>query len=392
MLDFAAVKAQVDSMVADQVSRPPEVERRLGRAVAELRRWGATWAELAERARRSHTSWLLAELAGDPTARRACPPRPERLTVAATDGSQIYPDRHEVSPCYLINIGYVLLHYGTGERPLLSSQPRLYYRDADLFEDWGGRRVSVNRDQVGLRRSLLEMTELAELAAAAQDSGYAPVALSDGTLIAWSLEGRPPEQRRHCLAALTGAFDTLRRRRIPVAGYISRPGSQDLTNLLRLGLCPLEAADCDHCPWREAGEGPPCGAIDGIGDAVLFRQVLRPGERSAVFGSTSRVLDDYGPHRVRFFYLHVGDEVARVEVPAWVAEDAALLDLVHACVRDQAAKGQGYPVCLAEAHERAVVRGADRELFYRYLEDTFVSSDVRARVSTKGLRKRYAGV
>lgn len=407
MLDFAAVKAQIDTMVADQAGRPPEVERRLGLALAELEGWQGEWEALAAKLRHSRTSWLLAELVEDPAGARACPPRPERLSLAATDGSQIFPDRHEVSPCYLINIGYVLLHYGTGERPLLSSQPRLYYRDEDLFPEWGGRRVSANRELVGYRRGLLELTELAELAVAAHDSGYRPVALSDGTLIAWNLEGRPPEHRREYLSAMTRALDSLRDRRIPLAGYISRPGGQDVTNALRTGLCPLEAADCDRCPWlaeppaplpegMEPGDRPrrqvPCGTIDGIGDAVLFRRRLKPGERSALFASTSKILSEYGSHRVHFFYVHVGDEVARVEVPAWVGEDGELLDLVHATVVDQADKGQGYPVCLAEAHERAVVRGADRELFYRYLEDTFVSQDVRARVSTKALRKRYTGV
>ncbi|SVC62326.1 uncharacterized protein METZ01_LOCUS315180, partial [marine metagenome] len=72
--------------------------------------------------------------------------------------------------------------------------------------------------------------------------------------------------------------------------------------------------------------------------------------------------------------------------------DSQLLDRVHAGVLDQAQKGDGYPVSLAEAHERAVVRGADREAFYRYLEEMFVRHDVRARVSLKGLRKRAAAI
>jgi len=407
VLDFAAVKAQIDDMVVEQAARPPQVEARLARALAQVERWAGQWEALAGKLRRSKTSWLLAELVEDPSVTRPCPSRPEHLSLAATDGSQIFPDRHEVSPCYLINIGYVVLHYGTGERPLLSSQPRLYYRDEDLFPEWGGRRVSANRDWVGHRRSLLELTELAELAGASQDSGYLTAALSDGTLIAWHLEGRPPEHRREYLGAMKRALDELCQRRIPVAGYISRSASQDVTNALRVGLCPLEAADCDRCPWlgesppawpehadpqEEGGSPLPCGAIDGIGDAVLLRRRLQKGERSALFASTSKILAEYGPHRVHFFYVHVGDEVARVEVPAWVARDAELLDLVHTAVVDQADKGQGYPVCLAEAHERAVVRGADRDLFYRYLEDSFVSQDIRASVSTKNLRKRYTGV
>jgi hypothetical protein len=75
-----------------------------------------------------------------------------------------------------------------------------------------------------------------------------------------------------------------------------------------------------------------------------------------------------------------------------VAEDEEMLALVHTCVCDQAEKGQGYPVALSEAHERAVVRGADRETFYRFLRDTFVKNDIRANISTKSFKKRHAGI
>jgi hypothetical protein len=104
------------------------------------------------------------------------------------------------------------------------------------------------------------------------------------------------------------------------------------------------------------------------------------------------VLQDYGAHQVFFFYVHVGDEVGRVEIPRYVAEDEDLLSLVHGTIVDQAVKGRGYPVSLAEAHERAVVRGTEREGFYRHLEEVFVRHDIDARVSRKSLRKRTVGV
>ena len=125
---------------------------------------------------------------------------------------------------------------------------------------------------------------------------------------------------------------------------------------------------------------------------MLIRQVLNPGERTPLYRSSSKILDEYGPHRIYYFYLHVGVEIGRVEVPEWVAADSDLLDMVHSCLCDQAEKGQGYPVALAEAHERAVVRGADRDAFYRFLRDTFVKNDIRTSVSTKSFKKRYAGI
>ena len=249
------------------------------------------------------------------------------------------------------------------------------------------------------------------MALAAHAEGHRTLALADGTLILWNLEGKPQDFRAAHLEATIAAMDELREARVPVAGYISQPGSQELINALKLGLCPLAAADCDRCPYQEEnqlhfsreeidalngdlwqGRGLPCSPIEGLSDAVLVRRVLRPGQRTPLYRSASRILAEYGPHHIYYFYLHVGTEIGRVEVPEWVATDRELLDLVHACLYDQAEKGQGYPVALAEAHERAVVRSADRETFYRFLRDTFVKNDLQTHLSTKSFKKRYTGI
>ena len=63
---------------------------------------------------RSRTSWLVAQPGGPITETCPKPDRPKELTVIAADGSQIFPDRHEIANCFLINIGYVVIHYGSG--------------------------------------------------------------------------------------------------------------------------------------------------------------------------------------------------------------------------------------------------------------------------------------
>ena len=411
MLDLYSVKTQIDSMVADERRVQEDFRAKLELALAQYRRWLPEWERLARKIDESRTSWLLPGL-GEGLGGGIDPPdRPSTISIAATDGSQIFPDRHEISACFLINIGYILLHYGTGEKPLMSSKPRLYYREEEIYEEWGGARIFVNRELVGFKRGLMEFTELADLALAAHAEGHRTLALSDGTLILWNLEGKPQDFRAAHIEATLAAMDELREARVPVAGYISQPGSQELINALKLGLCPLAAADCDHCPYQEEnqlhfsreeidalngdlwqGRGLPCSPIEGLNDAVLVRRVLRRGQRTPLYRSASKILAEYGPHHIYYFYLHVGAEIGRVEVPEWVAADRELLDLVHACLCDQAEKGQGYPVALAEAHERAVVRSADRESFYRFLRDTFVKNDLQTRLSTKSFKKRYTGV
>jgi hypothetical protein len=93
---------------------------------------------------------------------------------------------------------------------------------------------------------------------------------------------------------------------------------------------------------------------------------------------------------VAFCYLDAGDEIARLEVPAYVAASRALMDLAHWAAADQARRGRGYPVALAEAHEQAIVRWADREAFFRLVAQRFVREGHRVVLSAKQLRKRGA--
>ena len=66
---------------------------------------------------------------------------------------------------------------------------------------------------------------------------------------------------------------------------------------------------------------------------------------------------------VCFFYINTGEEIGRVELPSWTAKDKKTLDLVHSVILDQCKRGRGYPISLMEAHEQAVISGADRRYF-----------------------------
>jgi NurA-like 5'-3' nuclease len=88
----------------------------------------------------------------------------------------------------------------------------------------------------------------------------------------------------------------------------------------------------------------------------------------------------------------VGDEIARVEVPQWVAQNAALVDRVHAVVYDQALRGQGYPVALARAHEQAIVRASDRRVFLQMVEQMLVNNELPALNSKKRNSKEFSAL
>jgi hypothetical protein len=133
-----------------------------------------------------------------------------------------------------------------------------------------------------------------------------------------------------------------------------------------------------------AGRTPSCHVCQGLTDADILADMLGEGQRGPLFASMSRVnVELYGPHLIHFFYLRIGREVARVEIPRWVAEETAAVDLVHTLIYDQCVKGQGYPVALARAHEQAIVRAADRRAFLGMVEGSLLRAELPATDSRK---------
>ena len=387
MLDLVEVNQQIAKMATESHLVADDMAERLALAVERLHLESARWQAFVDKIAMSKTSWLVAAIREPLNRTYGLPPRAGTVTVVAADGSQIMPSHHEVVPAFLLNIATVVLNYGNGGGAAFTSTPSLFYRDEDLYLDYGGERVQVTGDLLGMRRTLMEFGSLLDQAIAARDGGNAVCALSDGSLILWQLVERPPDYQESMLTGFLTCLERGNRQGIPVAGYISRPRSRDVVNALRIGLCPEDAPNYDRCPY-ERDERPPCAQIEGLTDRRLFAKLLKEGERTQVFGSSSRILDKYGAHRVGFFYLHVGSEVVRIELPQWVSTSPGLLDMVHAVAYDQAQKGMGYPVALAEAHQQAVVRGAERDLFYEMVTAVFRQRGAPMAVSPKNLRKR----
>ena len=71
------------------------------------------------------------------------------------------PSHHEVVPAFLLNIATVVLNYGNGGGAVFTSTPSLFFRDEDLYIDYGGERVQVTGEIVGMRRTLMEFGGLA---------------------------------------------------------------------------------------------------------------------------------------------------------------------------------------------------------------------------------------
>ncbi|MFQ5879687.1 MAG: DNA double-strand break repair nuclease NurA [Dehalococcoidia bacterium] len=417
-LNFGLVAGQLQDFSRRLTAEERQRQRRLERASQELKRSAAHPDDLSRRIDTARTRWLLARpMAEPPDGHYSEPQHPTSYVVLATDGSHIDVDRHIPVRCYLLNLGWACIGYGAYTHlTTLDSQPSLSFTDEELtFGD--DRDISYEERVAGSILSALRSAREMELLASLIE-GLPPdvptLALLDGTLVLWGLSlGSVSSRARNRLLdeGVLAALERLRwlasQRPLVVASYISYPGSAEVTNALRLAVCPMgrqpcrdhgmvhPAVDCGHCP----GNGHrPCDEVAGGTDRRLFQQLLDAGERSATFqrhpAGRESVYSLYCQqgHALAFFYLRmpegVPDEVARVEMPIWNAQDSERVRLAHALLLDQCRRGLGYPVAIMEAHEQAVISGADREVFRQLLEDTLAQQHSDLATSAKSRSKR----
>ncbi|PMB34272.1 nuclease [Fischerella thermalis CCMEE 5208] len=344
------------------------------------------------------------------------PVPPKVHTVIATDGSQIAPNHHEIAYCYLLNIGRVVLHYGQNKHPLLDSLPEIFYRPEDLYisRQWGIK----TEEWMSYCRTVSEATVLAELACSVVSkntetspphtsrrdesrlyiTSHTPhtpptpkiptLAMVDGSLIYWFLEQLPFDARDRILPPILQAWRQMRDAQIPLMGYLSASRNIEAMNFLRLLACPHPVPDCmSFCPNQL--EKVPCKVFEPLRDTTLWTTQLQPGQRGPLWRSNARILDLYEDLQIYFCYVHVGAEIARIEIPAWVAENTSLFEESLGLMLAQVQKGYGYPVAIAEAHNQAVVRGGDKARFFALLERQMIKAGLRnVGTSYKEARKR----
>jgi hypothetical protein len=284
------------------------------------------------------------------------PSCPERLTVIASDGSQILPDPHTITLYYLINVGSIVFRHGSNQKPEpYNPKPRLYYEPKDIFDEQG-RLISTG--QVNVERDMAELEILTTLAPAYTQTVSEPVvALLDGQLSLRVIDLPFYQQQTYQDDYIT-MLDALRQSNVLIASYVDRPRSTfvlALMHLASLELAAITEENLSHNPFRP------------LTDLDLFN-FLEPGQRSALFTVRAKGLDKYDQagHTIHFFYLNVSTNngaphMARVELPAWLAADRPALDILHAAIVRQAQITGNYPYVLARAHELAIISTEERE-------------------------------
>ncbi|MDE2814772.1 MAG: DNA double-strand break repair nuclease NurA [Gemmatimonadota bacterium] len=331
------------------------------------------------------------------------PEVPNDWTSVSVDGSHIDVDRHLPLRCFLVNLGGCAITYGKDFGCHLFSEPALAVEDDDLYlrpPDGGTGETLIAGPLLSALRTVREVEQLADTVESLP-SDRPVLALLDGTLAFWDLQrGQYPRYVADTLIKdrLSRALARLRDasqdgRPVAVVAYTSRPRTTEAAGAVRLMLCDQGDADCDRLCTARHSRSEVCDGAAGFDDRELFELVLEPGHRSPLYRSSHLAARfalglATGQEWSHFYYLNGGTEIARVEVPDWLAQDPELLALSHAMLVRQCDLGLGYPVAISEAHEQAVITGHDREEFRRTTLMLLEQRGLSTHESAKSFSKR----
>lgn len=314
------------------------------------------------------------------------PPLPESATILAADGSQVYPDPHANAMYYLINTGVYVYHHGEPRLPFQLTSPELAYSDSKL-KDEDGR--PITNETVNLRRSVEEMKWLARQAWELRDEARPLLALYDGPLLKF-FGGANIAYVDQLEDDYVDALRQLHDARAVLSGYLDRHSSTYVITLLH--LLSLDDSDVNELNLKTNGE------LEGLTDEHLFARVLEPGQRSALMTQNSPQNLEYlrksPDYEIAFFYLNVATagrpNIARVDVPMWVAREPAIVDALHALLLHQCSiQGRRhYPYALTRADEMAVVSNVEREQLNQLVSIEMLKNGLQPETSSK-LQTKY---
>lgn len=291
--------------------------------------------------------------------------------VCGVDGSQIYPDRHEGVACYLVNIGTALFSYGEKSSVRLCNEPRVKIG-------------TPLQEEVNAERTMYEFAKGVEIGREETQA----VILLDGTLVFWHTNKDVyDDTQKKLLKAYINSSQALQTQKTLHASYISSPQSSELLHIIR-AAAEVGMVDLSSSNKRLIQQHQFCC------DADMLFSLLEPWHRTVLFVNQAFMAEHYPRDLIPcFFYLHTGQEVVRVEIPAWIAQQPNMVQHIARIIRDQCEKGNGYPVALSEAHEQAVVKEPDRQLFFYHMRKCLETPGTLNILHSRKLRsKRVCGI
>jgi hypothetical protein len=383
-LDLPQLLPQVTQMGQSVVHRLSKLNQILPQLRKKLDAFSSMDADLIQgRIERAGENWPGAIPTIEPI-NHSFPPTilPGEFNIIASDGSQIHPDRHAAARYFLINTGSIHIRYGSGAIPEVITDGRIFYEDEHLYDEQG---TEISASIINGLRDVSEIEMLAQIAERCCDKPT--LSLLDNGLLLWlaaQTVDHPSRQITQILQNYLHQLSRIRNSNTAVAGFIDRPRHANVIALLH--LCSYALDDISDDVLR-------LSPYLGIPDQVLFHQILSPGYRSALFIQNSSLNRDFkkSDHEVYFFYLNTGpkNQIARVEVPEWVANSPQLLSFAHTALVEQCKLTGGYPYALVRAHELATVTSSDRQTLDTMIQKAVIENGLMLQHSLKSETKRW---
>lgn len=295
--------------------------------------------------------------------------------LLAADGSQVIPSHHDAVEFGVINVGAIRVLPGQPYAPREIVHSTMLFHES-LYNSEG---YPLTEEVIALMRDIAERDMLARYA---QLERVPVVTLTDGQLEVYG-ESKQSREFKQKLDEYKDVLYELSRTEAVTAGYVEKPASDPVIRMLDLML--LQPGELDKSGHKRE--------LRGVRDRDLFAKLLGPGCRSAIFSIQAKQQHLDGPLAVHFFYLNVSatekPNIARVEIPAWVADDPALVDLLHFSLIEQCRQmgSRPYPYALHRSHEIAVVSYEER----RQLTNMILLELRRLGIDTEDIsNKQYA--
>ncbi len=393
-LEFEKLTRDLEKMAQTTAQRTVLLQERVAEALKALHTFGNNWTAVSQALA---TAQKLSDEKHYRSARPfnqnnpldahiPAPPPPDEATIIAIDGSQIMPDRHAAYLYYLINVGGIVYHHGHADAPDVFSIPEIVYPQDDADSD----NFNSTSGMVSIERDIAEIKTLARKTVACRHNAHPLISILDQRLLYWPIDSANVAANK-VVKEWGEHMTAMRHAGTSLCGYIDRPGTSSVLMLLR----SLEGLDDPSFDWKLLGKRK---ITQGLTDADLFRELLKPGERSKVFVNISPANDTFreqdAANEVCFFYFNpssTGRQIARIDIPRWVAEEDGAVTAVHTLLYNQCQLLGDYPYVLARADEMAVVGKRDAsELNFMIdviMERHGLNADITAKQSSKDIAR-----
>ncbi|WAM30901.1 DNA double-strand break repair nuclease NurA [Caldicellulosiruptor naganoensis] len=284
--------------------------------------------------------------------------------VFAVDGSNTEIDRHISQPYYLLNIACVEITYDSKNSNFNYKTQGYIYLDEELYSRKEAQAIK-NSSEISRERQAKEYMAILEYVENSLPKDSLRLVLYDGNLIDWTQDRQGLRFGRKANPELEKIFNLAKQKNIAVCGFISMPKNSIISNLYRIYNCAKMRIDCKECSSYEKRN---CEKVERIRDVFLFSH-LKTGQHSNVFYTLGRAFDEFEDTDIAFVYLQTGYEVARIEIPLYVAKDQSWLKKCIGAIYHQCQIGFGYPISLTHAHEFSTISYHDKMAIENMLVD-----------------------